>query len=109
MKNCFNQELLPKSVTNKIPALYLQESKGNKAIVYVKYFVAGWTWLATEYNPIDGTMFGMVFSPMTPDGELGYFNINELAKIKVKGIFPVERDINWKPMTLEDCKNPCSV
>lgn len=109
MKNCFNQELLPKSVTNKIPALYAQDGKGNKAIVHVKYFVGGWTWLATEYNPADGTMFGMVFSPMEPDGELGYFNINELATIKVQGVFPVERDINWKPITLEECKNPCSV
>lgn len=108
MKNCFGQDLLPKSVTNKIPALYAQDEKGNQAIVYVKYFVAGWTWLATEYNPEDGTMFGKVFSPMEPDGELGYFNINELATLKVNKMFPVERDAHWKPTTLENFQNPCT-
>ena len=105
MKTCWGQELLPKSVTNKIPPLYAQEKLGDDAVVYVKYFVAGWTWFATEYNPEDGTMFGKVYSDMEPDGELGYFNINELAKLKVQNMFPVERDINFKPTKLRDCKN----
>jgi hypothetical protein len=101
------QELLPKSVLNVIPALYAQDGKGEEAIAYVKYFFGGWTWYGTEFNPEDGTFFGKVYSPMEPDGELGYFNIHELAETSVRGM-AIERDTNFKPKKLVECRNPCT-
>ena len=55
-----------------------KDGKGERTIVYAKLFLHNWTWYITEYNPEDGTCFGLV------DGsevELGYFNIYELNDV----------------------------
>lgn len=106
-KNCWKQDLLPKFVSNKVPPLGVQDGRGETTKAFAKYFVAGWTWYMTECNPETGECFGKVFSPMCPNGELGYFSLEEFCRTKSNGVFPVERDIHFKPTFLNNCKNPC--
>lgn len=102
-------KLLPKDIREKLPALYSQDGKGGKAVVYLKMFSpdSNWTWLATEGEPvlddsgseIDFQFFGLV------DGlekELGYFNLSELESVKGPMGLPIERDLYWTPKTLEE-------
>ena len=79
-------KLLTKALEKKLPAL--NSASGN---AFVKWFTpdANWTWYLMEYDPETGECFGLV------DGfelEFGYFNINEIKKIKGKFGLPVERD-----------------
>ena len=102
-------KLLPKKIRKQLPALYSQDGKGGKAIVYVKFFTpsSSWTWYATEGKPvlddsgneIDFQFFGLV------DGhekELGYFNLSELESINGPLGLPVERDLWFRPKTLAE-------
>ena len=93
-------KLLTKEIRNKLPPLYSQESLGPKAIVHTKLFTpdANWTWYITEYDGKD-TFFGLV------DGhfkELGYFSLAELQSVRGPMGLPIERDLYWKPKTLEE-------
>ena len=99
-------DLLNKTALKGVPELYDQDGKGEEAIVYLKFFVAGWTWFITEINPEDGIAFGLTTSPQCPEGELGYVSIVELSELKAS-FCAVERDRHWKPTALKDIRNPC--
>lgn len=93
-------KLLTQEIRKKLPDLYSQEDKGGKAVVHVKLFTpdSNWTWYATEFDGED-TFFGLV------DGfekELGCFSLKELESIKGPMGLPIERDLWWKPKTLEE-------
>ena len=93
-------KLLTQEIRKKLPALYAQEDKGGKAIVYLKMFTpdSSYTYFATEYDGED-TFFGLV------DGhekELGYFSLKELESVRGPLGLPIERDLYWKPKTLEE-------
>ena len=102
-------KLLTKEMRKKLPPLYAQESKGGKAVVYLKLFTpdAGWSWLATEGsavtdeqgNEIDFQFFGLVEGQCK---ELGYFNLSELESVRGPMGLPIERDPWWEPKTLEE-------
>lgn len=102
-------KLLPKEIREKIPALYSQDGKGGKAVVFVKFFTpdSSWTWYATEGEAvkddsgaeIDFQFFGLV------DGlekELGYFMLSELEEVRGQMGLPIERDLHWKSKTLQE-------
>ena len=102
-------KLLPKEIRETLPPLYAQDGKGGRAVVYVKYFTpsSSWTWYATEGEPIldesgkevDFKFFGLV------DGhekELGYFVLSELEEVRGPMGLPIERDLHFKPKTLEE-------
>ena len=99
------QMLLTKEVLKSLPPLYAQEEKGLEAVVYVKFFLESWTWFGTEYDPETKQMFGFTVSSLCPEGELGYWDMNELATIKGRYGNAVERDAWFKPRTLAEC-NP---
>ncbi len=91
-------KLMTKEIERKIPALYSQESKGDDARIYVKFFTpwTSWTWYATEFNPEDGLFFGLV------DGleqELGYFTLEELETLAGPVGLKIERDMYWNDET----------
>lgn len=96
-------KLLTKEITNKLPKLYAQETKGNDAIAYVKFFTpdANWTWYATEFDGED-TFFGMVENHFGT--ELGYFSLRELQTVRGALGLPVERDLYFTPKTLGEIK-----
>ncbi len=101
-------KLLTKDIRQTLPALYGQEGKGGKAVAIVKYFypAGNWSWHATEGEPvtdetgaeIDFRFFGLVEGL---DKELGYFLLSELAIFRDKLGLVIERDLYWKPATLE--------
>lgn len=93
-------KLLTQEIRKKLPPLYSQEAKGGEAIVYLKMFTPDgqWTFFATEFDGKD-TFFGLV------DGhekELGYFSLKELEEVRGPLGLPIERDLYWKPKTLEE-------
>lgn len=97
------QKLLTKEILKKTPPLYAQEKLGEDAIAYAKFFnpLGAGTWYMSEYNPENGIAFGKVILHET---ELGYFNVNELAKITLRFGLKIERDIHFAPTKLKDCK-----
>ena len=102
-------KLLPKDIREKLPALYSQDGKGGKAVVYTKYFTpsSNWTWMATEGEPvldesqneIDYKFFGLVFGH---EREFGYFLLSELEEVRGLMGLPIERDLYFQPKTLEE-------
>lgn len=96
-------KLLTKELERKLPPLYSQEDADDPVVV-AKFFSPynGWTWYATEggVSPATGrfTFFGFVRGF---EGELGYFDLEELEAATVFGGVPaVERDLYWTPMPL---------
>jgi hypothetical protein len=92
-------KLLTQELRKKIPALYAQDGKGGQSIVYAKFFCPSnsWKWFITEYDGED-TFFGLV------DGhckELGYFSLAELEEVTGPMGLPIERDLYFKPITLD--------
>ena len=84
-----------------VPALCSQDGKGYEATVYEHYFVGGCDWYITEYDSESHVAFG--WAETTPGfGELGYVDLAELESVLAQGIFPVERELDWNPVTLSE-------
>jgi len=102
-------KLLTKEIREQLPPLYAQDGKGGKAVVYTKYFTpsSNWTWLCTEGEPVldesqnevDFKFFGLVFGH---EREFGYFLLSELEEVRGPMGLPIERDLYFKPKTLEE-------
>jgi len=93
-------KLLTQELRKKVPPLYAQDGKGGKAIVYARYFSpdGNWSWSVTEYDGED-TFFGLVDGH---DKELGYFSLAELEEVTGPMGLPIERDLRFKPITLQE-------
>jgi hypothetical protein len=93
-------KLLTKELRRKLPPLYSRDGKGGKAVAWVKYFTpsSSWTWYGVEFDGED-TFFGLVDGQFK---ELGYFSLSELESVNGPMGLPIERDLHWKPRTLEE-------
>jgi hypothetical protein len=94
-------KLLTKAIENKIPALYSQDGKDPKDVKIAVHFFGGsdYSAYATEYDPDTRTFFGYVtfHSSVPGNGELGYFSLDELQKIRFKPFgLPIERDRHYE-------------
>lgn len=101
-------ELLTNELKKQLPNLYSQEQVADPVCV-LKYFTpdAGWTFYAVEGSQQengDWLFFGKVVSPICPDGELGYFSLDELKKVRGSLGLPIERDLYWTGKALSQCK-----
>jgi len=95
--------LLTKKNRKDLPALYANEEKDEAEVMaVVKFFTpdSNWTWYATEFDG-DDTFFGFVVGPFP---ELGYFSLAELKSARGKFGLPIERDLWFKPTSLEELK-----
>ena len=93
-------KLITEEIRRNLPKLYEQDGKGLDAIAFVKFFTpdSNWTWYATEFDGTD-LFFGLV------DGfekEFGYFSLSELQSVKGPLGLKIERDLYFKPTTLEE-------
>ena len=93
-------KLLTQEIRKKLPPLYSQDGKGGRTVALVKFFTpdSNFTFYATEFDGKD-TFFGLVEGH---EKELGYFSLSELEKVRGPLGLPVERDLWWKPRTLEE-------
>jgi hypothetical protein len=80
----------------RIPAIGATENVSDP-IVREHYFVGGFDWYLTEYDPETGEAFGLVKGF---DTELGYFHLPEMEAVLAGGMFPVERDCYWDAVPL---------
>jgi hypothetical protein len=102
-------KLLPCEIREKLPRLGEQDGKGGKAIAYAKCFSpdSSFSWFITEGSPVRNTdnepvdyiLFGLVEGQCK---ELGYFRLSELESVNGPMGLPIERDLYWKPKTLEE-------
>ncbi|MHC4070493.1 MAG: DUF2958 domain-containing protein [Planctomycetota bacterium] len=102
-------KLLPYKIRERLPSLGGQDCKGGKAVAYAKCFTpsSSWTWYITEgspvrnkdNDPVDYILFGLVEGQCK---ELGYFRLSELESVRGPMGLPIERDLHWKPKTLEE-------
>lgn len=99
MQKLFTAQI--KKALAKYPT-YSQDGKGMDAIVIARFFVANATWYVLE-GVDENTVYGLV--NLGYGWEYGYISIKELESIRVKGYFPVERDIcvPCAKQTLREC------
>ena len=96
-------QLLTEEIRRKLPPLGSQDSLGGKAVAHVKFFTpdSSWTFWATEgqQDGDDFLFFGLVEGH---EKELGYFCLSELESVRSPLGLPIERDLYWRPKTLEE-------
>ena len=92
-------KLITKELEKKIAGPGEQEDVKDP-IVYISFFhgISPWRWYATEYDPERRMFFGLVCGN---ENELGYFSLNELESVNVKG-FKIERDLYFEPKKLSE-------
>jgi hypothetical protein len=96
-------KLLTDELKASLPTLYAQEEKGWEAVAQVKFFTP-WgrsTWLATEFDGHD-LFFGWAIVGDSPEGELGYFSLSELERVRGPFGLCIERDLYFQPKPLKD-------
>jgi hypothetical protein len=100
-------KLLTEEIKKQLPPIGSQDGKGHDAVAVVKFFTptSSFTWYASEggQEEDDFLFFGLVTSHMCPEGELGYFSLNELSSVKGPLGLGVERDLHWDPKPLSLC------
>lgn len=88
-------KLIPKNI--QIPRLGETENvEDPKVVIKLFHPYSSWTWYVLEYSKEENLCFGLI------DGfevELGYFSIDEISSLRVRGL-PVERDLYWTPVSL---------
>ena len=95
-------KLMDRNLCYLLPRLYeTEEFTENERPVPVKYFTpdSSWTWYGLEYGPEDRLFFGFVVSHLCPEGELGYFSLDELENGRGPLGMPIEQDRWWNPRT----------
>lgn len=92
---------------DRVPNIYAQDGKGDKAKVYMKLFTPDKTFYITEFDKNTGDMFGYVRNEADPySSEWGYTNYNQLKKAvaQSKGIYFLDRDRQFSPTTVGELK-----
>ena len=92
---------MPEALKEVIPAIYAQETLGDEAIIHAHYFLCGWDWFATEYDPEERKCFGLVRGF---DTELGYFSLDEMEEAVTPQGLRIERDLYWDPCTIAEVR-----
>ncbi len=88
-------KLLTKAIEAQLPAL----NEGTKK-AYVKFFTpwGSWSWFATEYDPKERVLFGLVAGF---EREWGYFSLTELEEVRGPLGLRIERDSGWEPQEVQ--------
>jgi hypothetical protein len=112
------QALLTKELERSLPRV-----KSGAKVALVKYFTpwTHWTWFAAEASAVleDGSevplsdprargrcdvlFFGLVYGL---EKEFGYWRLSELESVRGPAGLRVERDIDFQPTPLDECKDP---
>ena len=100
------EELLPNELLERIPPLLSNaETPTDEIIIYVKYFLASFTWLVAECEVIDNDVRFYGYTINTNElhfSEWGSFTLNQLMEIKLYGVLGVERDLYFEECTFSE-------
>ncbi len=79
-----------------MPRLYdTENTPWDQKVIYEHFFIGGSDWYAAEYDPSDRLLFGYaVLNQDYQNSEWGYFSLDELKDIRVRGI-EIDRDLHW--------------
>ncbi|MEL6498369.1 MAG: DUF2958 domain-containing protein [Planctomycetota bacterium] len=79
-----------------MPRLYdTENTPWEQKVIYEHFFIGGSDWYAAEYDPNDRLLFGYaVLNQDYQNSEWGYFSLDELKDIRVRGI-EIDRDLHW--------------
>ena len=93
-------KLIPDNHT--IPTLYTTEDETTPTC-QIKLFTpdANWTWYIIEMDESEETCFGYVVGL---EQELGYFSLKEVENVRGALNLPVERDLSFSPLCLDEVK-----
>lgn len=98
-------KLLTKEIIDRTPKTYANAEKDSvETMVTAKFFdpAGSFTWYLTELDDDKDYAFGFVTSQFCPEGELGYFSINELEETKGAFGLGIERDLHFQPKSLKE-------
>ncbi len=101
--------LLDDALRSSLPKLR-QQSDVSDPIVFAKFFfpASGWTWFVTEGEATDNDDFLFFGYVIGFEAEWGYFTLNELEQVNVKGIV-IERFGYFEPSKLSRCLSDMNV
>ena len=90
---------LSTNFNTNIPKLYEQQGK-DEQMAYIKYCVpnSDWVWYILEYSELQNLFYGY----LEPDGEYGYFTVDELKRVVYDYDVDIELDITFKPQLLKE-------
>lgn len=97
-------ELLTQALRKEFESHPLYSTEKNKdARSVCKFFTptSSFTWHVFEFDGQD-TFFGFVTSSLCPEGEWGYFSLEELQSVKGPLGLGVERDLYYTPIKKGD-------
>lgn len=103
MKNEDNERLLITKEQEKLLAKLGEQDVADPTVV-VRWFdpYSSYTYYVTAYYPKEGNVFGYVVG--LAENELGYTSIAEVKALQFLGILRIERDINFTPCKLSECR-----
>jgi hypothetical protein len=99
-------DLMPDSIRAKLPTEDQALNQGLDAIVHVKYFLpgTGLTWYVVGYDPDDDILYNFQCGAAHLDDEMGTVFLHELEQLCAGGMFYVERDLYFTPITLREAR-----
>lgn len=88
----------------KLPGFYATERISlEDKVVEMHFFLGGCDWYAVEYSHEENVFFGYaILNNDYQSAEWGYFGLDELCQIKMRGRLEVDRDLHWIPTRAGD-------
>lgn len=87
-----------------LPRLYETEAQDlEDKVIGMHFFLGGCDWYAAEYSGEDRLFFGYaILNNDFQNAEWGYFHLDELRDLKIRGVYEVDRDLYWEPKRAGD-------
>lgn len=81
-----------------MPPLYSSEdTPPEETMIHMHFFLGSCDWYAAEYGDADRLFFGyVILNNDFQNSEWGYFALDELSELRIRGVLEVDRDLHWK-------------
>jgi hypothetical protein len=85
--------------SDRLPGLDVEDDPYPMARIKLFDPTGSWTWYIASYDAASRTAFGMVHGH---EHELGYISMEEIVEFRGRMGLPIERDLHFKPVPLEE-------